>query len=311
MNDLAVVVPCYNEEEVLPETAKRLLALLDRLQAAGKAGADSGIYFVDDGSRDRTWSLIEAAAAADRRVHGLKLARNCGHQNALLAGLFGARGDVIVSIDADLQDDPEVMEAMVDRHAEGCDIVYGVRQSRATDSAFKRGTARAYYRLLAWLGVEIVYDHADYRLMSRRAVKELQQYTEVNMFLRAVIPLLGFRSGVVYYERAARYAGETKYPLRRMVALAVTGVTSFSIAPLRFITFFGMITCLFSFAMVAWVLYGKLVLHSVIPGWASSVIPVYFLGGAQLLSIGVVGEYVAKAYLETKRRPRFVIEKET
>ncbi|WP_395400047.1 glycosyltransferase family 2 protein [Pseudoduganella sp. UC29_106] len=204
MSDLAVVVPCFNEEEVFPETARQLLELLDRLQLAGKAGPGSRLYFVDDGSRDQTWLLIEAAAIADPRVHGIKLARNSGHQNALLAGLFTAHADVIVSIDADLQDDPNVMEAMLDHHAKGCDIVYGVRQSRATDSAFKRSTARGYYRLLELLGVEIVYDHADYRLLSKRAICELRQYTEVNMFLRAVIPLLGFRSAVVYYERAAR-----------------------------------------------------------------------------------------------------------
>jgi polyisoprenyl-phosphate glycosyltransferase len=307
---LAIVVPCYNEEEVFPATVARLLALLDGLSASGAVLADSFLLFVDDGSRDRTWALIEQHAAHERRVHGLKLSRNCGHQNALLAGLALADADVLVSIDADLQDDPDVITAMVAKYHEGCEVVYGVRDSRASDSVFKRVTARGYYRTMQLFGVEIVYDHADFRLLSKRVVTHLQDYAEVNMFLRAVIPLLGFRSGIVYYERAPRFAGISKYPLRKMLGFAITGITSFSVAPLRFITLLGFLTFLFSFAMVFWVLYGKLVHDNVIPGWASSVIPIYFLGGAQLLSIGVLGEYVAKIYLEAKRRPRYIVEKQ-
>lgn len=307
---LAIVVPCYNEEEVFPTTVARLLALLDGLQARGAVTPDSFLLFVDDGSRDRTWALIEEHTARDRRVHGLKLSRNCGHQNALLAGLALADADALVSIDADLQDDPEVITAMVAKYHEGCEVVYGVRNSRASDSAFKRVTARGYYRTMQLFGVEIVYDHADFRLLSKRVVAHLQEYAEVNMFLRAVIPLLGFRSDIVYYERAPRFAGISKYPLRKMLAFAITGVTSFSVAPLRFITLLGFLTFMFSFVMVFWVLYGKLMHGNVIPGWASSVIPIYFLGGAQLLSIGVLGEYVAKIYLESKRRPRYIVEKQ-
>lgn len=306
---LAIVVPCYNEEEVFPATVARLLALLDGLAARGTVTPDSFLLFVDDGSRDRTWALVEEHRARDSRVHGLKLSRNCGHQNALLAGLALAEADALVSIDADLQDDPDVITAMVAKYHEGCEVVYGVRGSRASDSACKRISARGYYRIMRLFGVEIVYDHADFRLLSKRVAAHLQDYAEVNMFLRAVIPLLGFRSGTVYYERAPRFAGVSKYPLRKMLAFAITGITSFSVAPLRFITLLGFLTFLFSFAMVFWVLYGKLVHGNVIPGWASSVIPIYFLGGAQLLSIGVLGEYVAKIYLETKRRPRFIVEK--
>jgi polyisoprenyl-phosphate glycosyltransferase len=305
---LAIVVPCYNEEAMLPEVAARLLALLDRLQGAGQASAASALYFVDDGSADGTWALIAAARQRDARVHGVKLSRNCGHQRALLAGLSVAQGDAVVTIDADLQDDPDAIAAMLAHHAQGCDIVYGVRRDRGSDSAFKRGTARAYYRLLRLLGVEVVHDHADYRLMSRRAVAHLLDYAEVNLYLRGILPLLGLRSAVVHYDRAARHAGSSKYPLVRMLSLAADGVTSFSVAPLRAIALIGLVVFVLSFAMVAWVLYGKLVLHTAIPGWASSVIPIYFLGGTQLLSIGVLGEYVAKIYLETKRRPRFLID---
>ncbi len=305
---LGIVVPCYNEQEVLPETAKRLLELMSRLQNTGVITSDSAIYFVDDGSKDSTWQLIQNLAAQDIRVHGVKLSRNKGHQNALLAGLSVAKEDAVVTVDADLQDDINVIEEMVQRFSEGCEIVYGVRMSRTVDTAFKRGTAQIYYKVLESVGVEIIYNHADYRLMSQRAVKHLQEYSEVNLFLRGIIPLLGFSTGTVYYDRSARFAGESKYPLRRMMALAFDGITSFSVTPLRFIAALGLAVFLMSFAMVAWVLYGRLFMDAAIPGWASSVIPIYFLGGIQLLSIGVVGEYVAKIYMETKRRPRFSIE---
>ena len=305
---LGIVVPCYNEQEVLPETGKRLLELLTRLQDAGLVTPDSAVYFVDDGSKDDTWQLIRTLAEQDLRVHGVKLSRNRGHQNALLAGLSIAKEDAIVTVDADLQDDINVIEDMVQRFSEGCEIVYGVRMSRATDTAFKRGTAQAYYKLLASVGVDLVYNHADYRLMSQRAVQHLQEYSEVNLFLRGIIPLLGFSTATVYYDRLARFAGESKYPFRRMLALAFDGITSFSVTPLRFIAALGLAVFMLSFGMVSWVLYVRLFMNAAIPGWASSVIPIYFLGGIQLLSIGIVGEYVAKIYLETKRRPRFSIE---
>ncbi len=305
---LGIVVPCYNEQEVLPETGKRLLELLSRLEKSGLVTRDSAIYFVDDGSQDGTWQLIELLAQQDCRVHGVKLSKNRGHQNALLAGLSVAKEAAVVTVDADLQDDINVIEQMVQRFSEGCEIVYGVRQSRGADSAFKRNSAQAYYKLLASVGVDIVFNHADYRLMSQRAVTHLQEYSEVNLFLRGIIPLLGFSTATVFYDRSARFAGESKYPLGRMLALAFDGITSFSVTPLRFIAALGLAVFLMSFGMVAWVLYGRLVLNTAIPGWASSVIPIYFLGGIQILSIGVVGEYVAKIYMETKRRPRFSIE---
>lgn len=305
---LGIIVPCYNEQEVFPETGRRLLELLSRLQASHLISSDSALYFVDDGSKDDTWNLIDALAKQDARVHGVKLSRNRGHQNALLAGLSVAAGDAVVTVDADLQDDINVIEEMVQRFSEGCEIVYGVRISRSADTAFKRGTAQAYYKLLASVGVDIVYNHADYRLMSRRAVTHLQEYSEVNLFLRGIIPQLGFNSATVHYDRSARLAGESKYPLGRMLALAFDGVTSFSVTPLRFIAVLGLLIFMMSFAMVFWVLYGRMFMQTAIPGWASSVIPTYFLGGIQLLSIGVIGEYVAKIYMETKRRPRFSIE---
>lgn len=306
---LDIVVPCFNEEDVLAETSRQLLALLERMVAGGSIKSDSAVYFVDDGSRDRTWSIIEGLAKQDGRVHGVKLSRNRGHQNALLAGLFAAEGDALVSVDADLQDDISVIEDMVRAHMAGADIVYGVRQSRTTDSAFKRSTAELYYKLLGFLGVEIVFNHADFRLMSRRAIECLDGFSEVNLFLRGIIPLIGLRTDSVYYDRAERFAGESKYPLARMLALALDGVTSFSVTPLRIIAVLGMLVCSFSAFMSIWVLLGKLFFDSALPGWASSVLPIYFLGGVQLLSIGVLGEYVAKMYLETKRRPRYFIEK--
>ena len=306
---LGIVVPCYNEEAVLPVTAKKLMALLANLASAGQVSADSAIYFVDDGSKDRTWPIIEAMASADAQIHGIKLSRNQGHQNALIAGLLETPGDALVSIDADLQDDVNVIEEMVRHHLAGFEIVYGVRKARRTDTFFKRSSARLYYRLLARMGVDIVEDHADYRLMGRRALDAMRGYPEVNLFLRGIVPLLGFRATTVYYDRAERFAGESKYPLRKMLALAIDGVTSFSVVPLRMISALGFLVSLFSTLMIAWAVYGKLFAGDALPGWASSVIPIYFLGGIQLLSIGVLGEYIAKIYLETKRRPRFLIEK--
>jgi glycosyltransferase involved in cell wall biosynthesis len=271
--------------------------------------AGSAIYFVDDGSKDKTWSIIEEISGQGTRIHGIKLSRNRGHQNALLAGLFGAPGDAVISIDADLQDDISVIADMVRKHKEGAEIVFGVRKARATDTAFKRGTAEFYYRLLSRIGVEIVHNHADFRLLGRRAIDCLGSYSEVNLFLRGMIPLIGFPTDTVYYDRGERFAGDSKYPFRKMLSFALDGITSFSVTPLRMISVLGLVVCILSFFMIIWIIYGKLFLSSVIPGWASSIIAIYFLGGVQLLSIGILGEYVAKIYLETKRRPRYFIEK--
>jgi glycosyltransferase involved in cell wall biosynthesis len=306
---LAIVVPCYNEEDVLPESARRLTLLLDHMQAEKLIEPESAIYFVDDGSSDHTWNIIMTLAAADSRIHGIKLSRNRGHQNALLAGLLTVAGDAVVTVDADLQDNIGSIDDMVRRFGEGYEIVYGVRTSRATDTRFKRSSANAYYRLLRWMGANVVQDHADFRLMGRRAVECLRDYPEVNLFLRGIVPQLGFATVTVQYDRNGRFAGETKYPLGKMVALAIDGITSFSVTPLRIISLLGFVTCFLSLIMIAFIVYGHYVLNSTIPGWASSVIPIYFLGGIQMLGIGIVGEYIAKMYLETKRRPRYVIER--
>jgi polyisoprenyl-phosphate glycosyltransferase len=305
---LSVVVPCFNEEEVLPETIKRLRALLDRMSESGVVSADSQLIFVDDGSRDRTWEIIREHNQLDSRVGGVKLSGNRGHQAALLAGLFSAQGDAIASIDADLQDDVTAIERMMAGYHQGFEVVYGVRQKRTTDTAFKRTTAESYYRVLSLLGVRIVNNHADFRLLSRRALESLKEYSEVNLFLRGIVPMLGYRSTIVYYDRAERFAGESKYPLRKMLALAFDGVTSFTAMPLRLIAFLGFVVSVFSLGMMLWVLWVKFYSGAALPGWASSVIPIYFLGGVQLLSMGVLGEYVAKLYFEAKRRPRYFIE---
>ena len=308
---LAIVVPCYNEEEVLPETVNRLGRLLDGLVLAGKVSTDSGVWLVDDGSGDRTWLMITDFARLDGRFHGVKLSRNRGHQNALLAGLEVAVGDAAVTIDADLQDDPQVIEQMVDLHRGGADIVYGVRQSRATDTRFKRQTAEWFYRFLDLMGAQIVFNHADYRLMSRRALDALARYSEVNLFLRGLVPQLGFATATVSYARTERLAGESKYPVRRMIGLAVHGVTSFSVMPLRIVGALGLAICALSLLAATWVLFGTLIMHDVVPGWASSVLPIYLLGGVQIFSLGVIGEYVGKIYMEAKRRPRFLIQEQT
>lgn len=304
-----LVVPCYNEEAVLPETARRLAATLEKMIHDGLIAPGSGIYFVDDGSSDRTWEIVaHLAETCPARFHGIKLSRNCGHQRALLAGLHTVAGDALISIDADLQDDASVMPAMVGLFRDGCDVVYGVRRSRATDTWFKRATAHAYYALLGWLGVQVVPDHADYRLLSRRALGALAKFSEVNLFLRAVVPLLGFRSARVAYDRAPRAAGESKYPLSRMVGLALDGVTSFSMRPLRIITLAGIAISLATFAVGLWALGIRLLTARAVPGWTSTVVPIAFIGGLQLLGLGVIGEYIGKIYLEVKRRPLFEIE---
>jgi glycosyltransferase involved in cell wall biosynthesis len=307
---MTIIVPCYNEEAVLAETTRRLLALLDRLEASGQLAAGSCVLLVDDGSRDRTWELIREHHVRDTRIRGLKLSSNRGHQIALVAGLFSADADVMVSIDADLQDDVDAIEHMLAAYREGHEVVYGVRRLRQVDTFFKRSTAESYYKLLHLLGVKVVFNHADYRLMSRRAVAALKEYGEVNLFIRGLVPLIGFKSTSVFYDRGERFAGESKYPLKKMLMLAVDGVTSFSAMPLRLVSMLGILVSLVSLGMIFWVLWVKLFTTHALPGWASSVIPIYLLGGIQLLSIGVVGEYVAKVYFETKRRPRYFIEEQ-
>jgi len=306
---LAIVVPCFNEEEILPQTAARLQRLLARLRAQERIRDGSQVVFVDDGSRDGTWELIERLALADERLRGIKLSRNRGHQNALLAGLFTAEGDVIVSVDADLQDDVDVIEEMLSHHARGMHVVYGVRHDRSSDGLFKRATALGFYRMIRSLGVESVYNHADFRLLSRRAVEALKDFREVNLFLRGIVPLIGFKSAVVYYTRTRRAAGVSKYPVRKMMALALDAVTSFSVVPLRLISVLGVLVFLFSAGMGVWTLWVRLFTDRAVPGWSSTLLPIYTLGGLQILCIGILGEYLGKVYQETKRRPRYIIEK--
>jgi len=293
---------------VLPETTRRLVALLARLEADGCAAPGSAIYYVDDGSSDCTWRLIGEYAAAYPAVCGIKLSRNRGHQNALLCGLLTAPGEVLVSLDADLQDDLEAIPRMLDSYRAGSEIVYAVRRCRAADSFFKRTSAEAYYRLLGLLGVQVQFNHADFRLMSRRAIETLRGYEETHLFLRGLIPQLGYRTSVVEFERAARFAGTSKYPLRKMLSLAWQGVTSFTAYPLRLITGVGALVSLGSLLLAAWALGIRMFTHEALPGWASVVIPMYLLGGVQLLSLGIIGEYLAKVYESTKKRPRFHVE---
>ncbi|MGZ5181877.1 MAG: glycosyltransferase family 2 protein [Ramlibacter sp.] len=305
---LSIVVPCFNEQAVLAETCRRLMALRDQLVAAGRISPASDIVFVDDGSRDGTWPMIDGWVRAGAPVVGVKLSRNYGHQNALLAGLTSARGDAIVTIDADLQDDETAIASMLDAYHAGHDVVFGVRSRRDSDTRFKRATARGFYRLMAGLGVSTVFDHADYRLLSQRAVRHLGQFKEVHLFLRGIVPLLGLPSTTVHYERRERFAGESKYPVRKMVEFALNGVTSFSAAPLRAIAALGIAVSLACAGLAAWALFAKLAGNSV-PGWASTILPIYFLGGVQLFCIGVLGEYVGRIYMESKQRPRFLVEK--
>lgn len=303
---LAIVVPCFNEEEVLPQTSEQLRLILADMVRDGKIDGSSYICFVDDGSKDRTWPIICELGSAFPTIGGLRLSRNRGHQNALLAGLFECDADLTVSIDADLQDDVQAISAMVDAALDGADIVYGVRRARETDDAFKRVSAQGYYTLLKALGVEIFYDHADFRLMSRRAVDALKLFGERNLFLRALVPQLGFESRMVYYDRAKRAAGVSKYPFRKMLSLAFDGVTSFSTKPLRIVTWVGLLLSVFSAALAVYVIIARLE-GSTVPGWASTVLPLYLISGVQLFSLGVIGEYVGKIYIETKGRPRFFV----
>lgn len=309
MDSLYIVVPCYNEQEVLHETTKRLIDKLNRMIAEGLVSQDSRIMYVDDGSKDRTWQIIEELHESDPRVLGVKLSRNRGHQNALLAGLMTAKDmcDVTISMDADLQDDIEVLDEFVQKYREGCDIVYGVRNNRDTDTGFKRGSAQAFYKLLKFFGVDSVYNHADYRLMSKRALMGLAEFGEVNLFLRGIVPQIGYQTAVVEYSRGERFAGESKYPLKKMLGFAFDGITSFSIKPIRMIMGVGLVIFIVSLAML---IYSLVVYFAgqTESGWPSMIMSIWLLGGLQLLAIGIIGEYVGKAYMETKKRPKYIIE---
>ena len=309
-SNLAIVVPCFNEEEVLPITNKHLRALLDDMLREGLAGAGSYILYVDDGSRDRTWQEIYALCEADSHVRGLKLAGNVGHQNALMAGLDTARhdADVTVSIDADLQDDIHVIPEMMKKYGEGCDVVYGVRRKRQTDTFFKRTTAQLFYRFMSSMGVKTVYNHADYRLMSRRAVDALCQYEERNLFLRGLVPLIGYKADSVYYDRLERQAGESKYPLNKMLSFAIDGITSFSVKPLRLIFGLGVFFLIVSLAILVYVIVA-LCKGNGVQGWASLMLSIWFVGGCMLICLSIMSAYIGRIYTEEKHRPRYHIEK--
>ena len=309
---LWVIVPCYNEEAVLPITAPLFLTELQKMITEGKISADSRILFVNDGSKDSTWDIICDLSRQDEHYLGISQSRNRGHQNALLAGIMEAkdRCDITITIDCDGQDDISAMERMVDEYSKGSDIVYGVRSRRDTDTWFKRTTAQSFYKLMNKMGVEMVYDHADYRLVSARVLKHFADYQEVNIFLRGMFPLVGFKSTCVYYERSERMAGESHYPLGKMLSFAIEGITSLSIKPLTLIVVIGLVTCLLGFVGIIWAIV-EVLLKNAIAGWASTVCIILFLGGVQLLSIGVIGEYIGKIYMETKRRPRYIISERT
>lgn len=309
---LYIVIPCYNEQEVLPVTCTMFLQKINDLTAAGKISPDSRVMFVNDGSKDDTWSIIQKLAKSDKHYMGISLSRNRGHQNALLGGLMTAKdlADVTISIDCDGQDDINAMDEMIDEYLAGVDIVYGVRSKRTTDTAFKRMTAEGFYHVMNTLGANIVFNHADYRLMSKRALEGLAQFKEVNLFLRGLVPMVGYRTSSVYYERAERLAGESHYPLKKMLALAFDGITSLSVKPIRIITGLGFFISLISVIGILWVLFTKL-FGVTVSGWSSMTVVVLFMGGVQLLSLGVIGEYVGKIYNETKARPRFIISENT
>lgn len=307
MPSLAIVVPCYNEEESLPKTISVLNGLLDKLIKANKISANSKNYFVDDGSRDNTWNILQETALHDAKVIAIKLSRNKGHQNALYAGLCTTTEDITVSIDADLQDDPANIEKMVDEYLNGSEVVYGVRSARKTDTFFKRFTAEGYYHTMRTMGVDLVFNHADFRLLSRRALDALKEYKESNLFLRGIVREVGFKSSVVEYERQARELGESKYPLKKMLSFAWKGITAFSAVPLRMITVLGLFSGFASFALILWVLGIRFFSDHAVPGWASILLPLLFIGSVQLLCLGVIGEYLSKIYEEVKGRPKYHI----
>lgn len=307
---LTIVIPCYNEEEVLPETILRLKTLTEQMITDNLISEKSNLLFVDDGSKDNTWNLIEEYSKKVPMVHGLKLARNAGHQNALVAGLTSAveEADILVSIDADLQDDCNCIRSFVEEYHKGYDVVYGVRSNRDSDTFFKRNTALGFYKLMKVLGVDMVYNHADFRLMSKRAVEALLQFDEVNLFLRGLVPLVGFSSTQVTYVRAERFAGTSKYPFKKMLKFALEGITSFSVKPLRLITSLGCTISVISILAAIYALISKL-LGSTVQGWTSLILSIWFLGGLQLIGMGILGEYIGKLYQEVKHRPKFIIEK--
>lgn len=308
-NKLYLVIPCYNEEEVLPETAKRLKEKLLQLQENGKIAEKSRIVFVNDGSKDRTWELIQQLHRENPIYSGINLSRNRGHQNALLAGLMTVKehADMVISMDADLQDDINAIDEMIDKYLEGIDIVYGVRSSRVKDTFFKKATAESFYKLMNSMGANTVFNHADYRLMSKRALEGLAEFREVNLFLRGIVPMIGYSWDVVYYERGERFAGESKYPLGKMLAFAIEGITSLSTRPIRMITGLGFLIFLVSIGMLIYSVIRHF-MGATIVGWTTLMVSVWAIGGLILLSLGVVGEYIGKIYLETKERPRFIIE---
>lgn len=309
MNRLAIVVPCYFEQEVLPETTKRLTELLDRLIKEELVSPESYVLYVNDGSTDMTWSLISRFHSSNKYINGVNLAGNVGHQNALLAGLSIAveHCDIAVTIDADLQDDVNAIREMIKKYNEGNDIVYGVRASRKTDTWFKRTTAQSFYRLMNSMGVKSVYNHADFRLMSKRALEYLLQFRERNIFLRGIVPLVGYKTDKVYFDRAERFAGESKYPLSKMLAFAFDGITSFSVKPVHLIIYLGMIFICISLGILAWVIWSMITGH-IVQGWASMMLSIWFCSGCLLIGMGVVGEYIGKIYIEVKDRPRYNIE---
>ncbi len=307
---LYIVVPCYNEEEVLGETSSRLKAKMSALISEGRISDKSRVLFVDDGSKDKTWEIISGLNSSDKLFAGVKLSRNKGHQNALLAGLMTARekADVTISMDADLQDDIDAIDKFLDKYDEGCEIVYGVRSSRAKDTAFKRGTANMFYNFMRLLGVDIINNHADYRLISRRALEALSEYKEVNIFLRGLVKQLGFKSDIVYYERNERFAGQSKYPLKKMLSFAFDGITSFSVKPIRMVTVVGFLVFLFSLGFIIYAIVQGILGNSQ-AGWSSLFCSIWFLSGIQIMAIGIVGEYIGKIYTEVKARPKYIIEK--
>lgn len=309
---LYIVIPCYNEEDVLPMTAPLFLKEILKLEQSGDISGKSRILFVDDGSRDNTWNIIQGLSQQDDHYRGIRQSRNRGHQNAVLAGLMEAKDlcDITISIDCDGQDDIGAMEDMVRAYSDGCEVVYGVRSSRKTDTFFKRFTAEAFYKFINNMGAEVVFNHADYRLISARVLKELEKFQEVNLFLRGMIPLVGFKSTSVYYERHVRIAGESHYPFRKMMSLALNGITSLSVKPLQMITGLGAIVSVLSFIATVWAVMSQLMGHTV-SGWASMVCIVCFIGGIQLICLGVIGEYIGKIYMEVKNRPRYIISERT
>lgn len=309
---LTIVVPCYNEEEVLPETIAQLNNMLGELITEKLISNESKLLFVDDGSKDKTWSLIYKESLENRAVHGLKLSRNVGHQNALLAGLLTAKksSDCVISIDADLQDDIQIIREFIVKFKDGFDIVYGVRKRRDTDHIFKKKTAEFFYKLMRKLGVNLIYNHADYRLMSKRAIDELERFEEVNLFLRGIVPLIGFPSTSIYYDRKERLAGTTKYPLKKMLSFAFEGITSFSITPIRFVLLLGLVSFFVSFLFGCYFITLKF-LGGAETGWTSLITSIWLIGGLQLIAIGLIGEYIGKIYKEAKRRPKYSIDIDT